>query len=89
MPAGGIFVGRQQSLLLTGPAPRVLLLHLTRTLNGGQWVRLNMEFQNAGHVSLRVPVMPRTVPVSSMCSRAIVLLSARRACSVSASGSFV
>ncbi len=60
VPAGGIFVGRQQSLLLTGPAPRVLLVHLTRTLNGGQWVRLNMEFQNAGHVSLRVPVMPRT-----------------------------
>jgi len=60
VPAGGIFVGRQQSLLLTGPAPRVLLVHLTRTLNGGQWVRLNMEFQNAGHVSLMVPVMPRT-----------------------------
>ena len=60
VPAGGIFVGRQQSLLLSGPAPRVLLVHLTRTLNGGQWVRLNMEFQNAGHVSLMVPVLPRT-----------------------------
>jgi len=60
VPAGGIFVGRRQSLLLTGPAPRVLLVQLTRTLNGGQWVRLNMEFQNAGHVSLMVPVMPRT-----------------------------
>jgi copper(I)-binding protein len=60
VPTGGIRVGTQQSLFLTGPAPRVLLQHLTRTLNGGQYVRVNMEFQNAGHVSLLVPVMPRT-----------------------------
>jgi hypothetical protein len=60
VPPGGISVGSQQSLLLTGPAPRVLLVHLTRTLNGGQWVQVNMEFLNAGHVSLMVPVMPRS-----------------------------
>jgi copper(I)-binding protein len=60
VPTGGIRVGTQQSLFLTGPAPRVLLQHLTRTLNGGQYIRVNMEFQNAGHVSLLVPVMPRT-----------------------------
>lgn len=60
VPTGGIRVGAQQSLFLTGPAPRVLLRHLTRTLNGGQYIRVNMEFQNAGHVSLLVPVMPRT-----------------------------
>jgi copper(I)-binding protein len=60
VPIGGIRVGAQQSLFLTGPAPRVLLQHLTRTLNGGQYIRVNMEFQNAGHVSLLVPVMPRT-----------------------------
>ncbi|MBO0816166.1 MAG: hypothetical protein J2P30_13625 [Actinobacteria bacterium] len=58
-PAGGISVGHMQSLLLTGPSPRVLLVRLTRTLNGGQYVRVNMNFQNAGHVSLLVPVMPR------------------------------
>ena len=60
VPRGGITLGRQQTLLLTGPSPRVLLVHLTRTLNGGQWVRLNLQFQNAGFVSLKVPVMPRT-----------------------------
>jgi hypothetical protein len=60
VPASGIRVGSQQSLFLTGPVPRVLLEHLTRTLHGGQFVRVNMEFQNAGHVSLLVPVMPRT-----------------------------
>ena len=60
VPVGGISIGRQQSLLFTGPAPRVLLQQLTRTLHGGQYVVVNMEFQNAGHVILRVPVMPRT-----------------------------
>jgi copper(I)-binding protein len=60
VPRGGIALGHQQTLRLTGPSPRVVLVHLTRTLNGGQWVRLNMQFQNAGFVSLKVPVMPRT-----------------------------
>ena len=59
VPAGGISLGHKQSLFLTGPSPRVLLVHLTRILNGGQYVRVNMNFQNAGHVSLLVPVMPR------------------------------
>jgi copper(I)-binding protein len=59
VPAGGITIGRNQSLLFTGPEPRVLLRHLTRTLHGGQYVRVNMEFQSAGHVTLLVPVMPR------------------------------
>ena len=59
VPVGGISLGHMQSMFLTGPSPRVLLVRLTRTLNGGQYVRVNMNFQNAGHVSLLVPVMPR------------------------------
>jgi hypothetical protein len=59
VPATGISLGRQQSLFLTGPQPRVLLVHLTRTLGGGQFVRMIMDWQNAGRVSLLVPVMPR------------------------------
>jgi len=59
VPVGGITLGHKQSLFLTGPSPRVLLVRLTRTLKGGQYVRVNMNFQNAGHVSLLVPVMPR------------------------------
>jgi len=59
VPPGGISIGHGQSLLLTGPSPRVLLVHLTRVLNGGQYVRVNVTFQNAGHKSLLVPVMPR------------------------------
>jgi copper(I)-binding protein len=59
VPIGGINIGRDQSLLLTGPSPRVLLRHLTRSLHGGQYVVVTMDFQSAGHVTLRVPVMPR------------------------------
>ena len=59
VPIGGISLGHKQSLFFTGPSPRVLLVRLTRILNGGQYVRVNMNFQNAGHVSLLVPVMPR------------------------------
>ncbi len=59
VPLGGIQVGRDQSLLLTGPQPRVLLRNLTRTLHGGQWVSMTLDFQSAGPVTLRVPVMPR------------------------------
>jgi hypothetical protein len=59
LPAGGISLGRGQSLYFTGPAPRVLLQRLTRTLSGGQFIRVNLNFANAGFVSLQVPVMPR------------------------------
>ena len=59
VPIGGITIGRDQSLLFTGPAPQVLLQGLTRTLHGGQYVRMNLDFQSAGHVTLLVPVMPR------------------------------
>jgi hypothetical protein len=59
VPPGGISIGREQSLLLTGPGPRVVLRGLTRTLHGGQWVLVHMDFQSAGPVTLRVPVMPR------------------------------
>jgi hypothetical protein len=59
VPVAGLSIGRDQSLLLTGPAPRLVLRHLTRTLRGGQFVRVNMDFQSAGRVSLLVPVMPR------------------------------
>ena len=59
VPVGGITIGRDQSLLFTGPSPRVLLQGLSRTLHGGQYVRMNLDFQSAGHVTLLVPVMPR------------------------------
>jgi copper(I)-binding protein len=88
VPVGGIALGREQTLLLTGPSPRVVLVHLTRTLNGGQWVRLNMQFQNAGFVSLKVPVMPRTESYGTFSPAPLLLRpSASVTPAVSASGS--
>jgi hypothetical protein len=59
MPAGGVRIGTNQSALLTGPAPRVILRRLTRTVNGGQSVLLVLHFLRAGRVPIVVPVMPR------------------------------
>lgn len=58
-PSGGIRVGGGQSVLLQGPAPAILLQQTTRSLVGGQNIPLVLDFQNAGSVTLRVPVMPR------------------------------
>jgi copper(I)-binding protein len=74
VPVGGISLGHNQSLLLTGPSPRVLLVHLTRVLNGGQYIRVNMTFQNAGHKSLLVPVMPRAAFYGTFSPAPVVLL---------------
>jgi copper(I)-binding protein len=60
LPAGGVGLGAQQAVLLTGPAPQVVLRNLTRSLNGGQFIRIVLIFQNAGAVALKVPVIPRS-----------------------------
>lgn len=59
LPAGGIRVGSNQSVLLQGPEPRLILHQLTRPLRGGQDIPVTLNFQNAGSKTLRVPVMPR------------------------------
>jgi hypothetical protein len=46
-------------VLLTGPAPKVVLTDLTRPLTGGSFIKVVLTFQNAGRVELSVPVMPR------------------------------
>ncbi|HEY2693525.1 MAG TPA: hypothetical protein VGJ50_34175 [Streptosporangiaceae bacterium] len=59
LPGGTVRLGSQQSVLLTGPAPQVVLQDLTRPLTGGTTVKLVLDFQNAGSVTMVVPVMPR------------------------------
>jgi hypothetical protein len=59
LPGGTVPLASQQSVLLTGPAPEVVLQGLTRSLTGGSTVRLVMTFRNAGALSLVVPVMPQ------------------------------
>jgi copper(I)-binding protein len=59
LPGGGVSLASQQAVFLTGPAPKVVLEGLTRSLTGGSSVRLVLTFRNAASVSLTVPVMPR------------------------------
>lgn len=59
MPTGGIAVTANGRVLLQGPAPEIVLHHLTRSLRGGQYIPVTLNFQNAGSTTLPVPVMPR------------------------------
>ena len=59
MPAGGVLLGTQQQVLLTGPAPQVILRRLIRSVNGGQHILVVLHFLRAGRVPMTVPVMPR------------------------------
>jgi copper(I)-binding protein len=59
LPGGGVTIAPQKAVLLTGPAPKVVLTGLLHPLAGGSFVRVVMSFQNAGSVTLSVPVMPR------------------------------
>jgi hypothetical protein len=46
--------------VLTGPAPKLILTGLTRSLPGGSYVKVFLTFQNAGTVGLDVPVIARS-----------------------------
>jgi hypothetical protein len=59
LPAGGVRLPTEQSVLLSGPAPQVILRGLTRTVGGGQHILVVLRFLRAGNVALAVPVMPR------------------------------
>jgi copper(I)-binding protein len=59
LPGGTVGLGSQKAVLLTGPAPKVVLEDLLRPLAGGSTVRLVLTFQNAASVTLAVPVMPK------------------------------
>ena len=59
LPAGGVQLGTEQSVFLTGPAPQVILHSLTHRLGGGQYILVVLHFLRAGRVPLLVPVMPR------------------------------
>lgn len=60
LPKGGVVLEQDQSALLTGPAPELILTGLTRSLPGGTYVKVLLTFQKAGTVSLDVPVLSRS-----------------------------
>ena len=53
------------SVLLTGPEPQVLLRDLTKAVPGGTFFDTSLTFQNAGVVTLSVPVMPADTPYAT------------------------
>ena len=59
LPTGGVTLERSRTELLTGPEPEVVLTGLTHTLVNGRNIRLVLTFQNAGSVTLFVPVMAK------------------------------
>lgn len=59
LPAGGVSVERGRSALLTGPQPEVVLTGLMHTLVNGRNIRLVLRFQDAGSVTLFVPVIAK------------------------------
>ena len=59
LPGGIVNLAANRGVFLTGPAPKVILNDLTRPLSGSAYIRLVMTFQNAGSVTLLVPVIPR------------------------------
>jgi copper(I)-binding protein len=59
LPAGGVTLERSRTQLLTGPEPEVVLNGLTHTLVNGRNIRLVLTFQNAGSVTLFVPVLTK------------------------------
>lgn len=59
LPAGGVSLERSRTVLLTGPQPEVVLNGLTHTLVNGRNIRLVLRFQNAGSVTLFVPVIAK------------------------------
>jgi copper(I)-binding protein len=59
LPGGTVSLARGKEILLSGPQPKVVLTGLTRGLPGGSFIRVVMDFQNAGRVTLSVPVLER------------------------------
>jgi hypothetical protein len=57
---GSIALPGQQSVYLTGPAPKVTLKQLTHSVAAGQTINVVFTFANAGVVTLEVPVEPQS-----------------------------
>jgi len=60
LPHGRVTLAANRSVLLTGPAPALILQDLLRPLNGGSAITIDLVFAKAGIVTMHVPVMPRS-----------------------------
>jgi copper(I)-binding protein len=60
LPAGGVPIASQHQVLLSGPQPQVYLVGLTKPLTSGSAITVVLHFQNAGAITLAVPIFART-----------------------------
>ncbi|MGH3398666.1 MAG: copper chaperone PCu(A)C [Streptosporangiaceae bacterium] len=60
LPGGSINLPPNRVVLLGGPQPQALLTGLTRPLGGGSVITIVLDFQKAGSVTLRVPIIPNS-----------------------------
>ena len=56
---GPVRVPAVGSVTLTGPVPRVVMTGLANPLQGGDLVKLNLTFAEAGTIAMTVPVQPK------------------------------
>jgi copper(I)-binding protein len=56
---GSVSVPAAAPVTLTGPVPRVVLTGLANPLQGGELVKLNLTFAEAGTIAMTVPVQPK------------------------------
>ena len=59
LPANGLQVTASHPVLFNGPQTEAYLTGLTRQITGGSTLTLRLRFQDAGWVTLTVPVMAR------------------------------
>lgn len=62
---GGVPIPASAAANLTGPEPEVVLTGLTRPLSGGQNVPVTFDFQQAGALTLSLPVEPQSYDYST------------------------
>jgi copper(I)-binding protein len=63
---GSVTVPADGSANLTGPTPQLVLTGLTQPLSGGQAIAVTLNFQEAGPVTLEVPVEPQSYYYSTL-----------------------
>jgi copper(I)-binding protein len=56
---GTVSIPANSPVNLTGPQPSLVLTNLTKPLAGGEAIPVTLEFQQAGSVTLEVPVEPQ------------------------------
>lgn len=60
IPHGAVTLGTGQRVPLVGPVPQVILRQLTKPLVAGQFVPVILYFQNAGTITLNIPVVEKS-----------------------------